>query len=411
MKRMFLLFLICILFIAFAGCNASSYDLMGYTASDCDCLLCRNPNFSSYENGIIHLPDAPVVADDIFDAFSASLDRLSMTPGMDEYDFKNTLRAIIFENGMSIYQMGPLYVQTGFHSIAYAFGDWNNTARYSTEHNDCCAEMFFSVHISSDVSGVIFPENIRRSDSFRSVLEAFGLIEGYNPVEAESGKQHAWESDVYAPDFSISNNDNTKSIGIRFHTWHGMVENADLESARATVYFTETVETPDENGRAHIYTRRFSLIFGNGTLGSFNFSLNKVCVSPGEPEIDNEKIGIRLPNPQFEEHSDRYDNVYHIRFERIYHDGNQNIYITYTIRSETEIEFIADYTIGFSVNRFDSPEPFTHTVVGERRITDIIHFSDYWTKDLNESIIDFFWTPFPRSILFIDGSVLFNRPF
>ena len=357
--------------------------------------------FSYDESGVVFTSGGPIIANNIFDAFSESLERVFVFPGMDEEDFKNTMKAIILENGKTIYQMEHLYTKTGLHCDAYAFGDMGNTAEYSIKNENGEIVKNYSAYISSNVLGFVFPENIKYSDSFQSVLGVLGFHEKYETAISET-------EEYSPPNFCLSNTDETKSVGVSFKTWHGEPTNTALDTANATVYYNEKTEKTNGNGKVHTYFRSVRLFFSSGKLENFEFNLIEKYDSVGEPEINNDKVGIKFMNPDYTEINSN-GKKYQARMEEIYH-RDQKIYVIYSAKSEVSTEITVSYEGAYSADNLVSFEqPFVHAVNSEKTFTDIINYSGHsnWNNDLNTTYLRFY--NFLISVEFSGGNVYLTR--
>jgi len=301
-----------------------------------------------------------------YDAFAECLDCLFVVPGMDEEDFISTMQAIVLENGKSVYQAGQLYTKTSLHSDGYAFGDRNNTAEYSIENKDRKITKNYSVYISSDAEGVVYPEKVKYGDSFKTVLSILKLAGEYKTAVKEAGENGR-------PNFETSNEEKTKTIGAYFKGWHGRATNTKIETADVTLYYRETTEKPDNGGKTRTYSRSVNLHFSGGTLRYFSLDLYEEYDSAGEPEINNDKVGIKYTNPEYAERAtETIDEKYQMKTEEIYHK-DKKIHITYSAKAEKEVTFKPVYVGWLSVDNGIELEPrYEHTVKEEKRFTDIV---------------------------------------
>jgi hypothetical protein len=318
-----------------------------------------------------------------------------MIPGMDENDFKNTMKAIIFNNGGSLYQKKHYYTTTGLHSNSYAFGDAQSRAEYSIENKDGVLEKWYDVYVAEKVSGIVFPEGIQYGDSFASVLRVLNLTDEYETAIKTT-------EEYRRPDFDVSNADGTKTIGVHFKGWHGEPVDTGIKTAEATVYYEEKTEKESENGKKYTYTRRMKLHFSGGKLKYFGLSLWEECDAAEEPAINNDRVSLKFVNPVYEE---KRENGLQVRWEEIAHQ-NQKIYVTYSVKSETAVTFSWNYDGALSADQLLTFQAEEHTVHGEARYTDVLGTTDLdiaWF-DLNDSYLSV------AGVEFFSGNVYFPRP-
>jgi len=280
------------------------------------------------------------------------------------------------------------YIKTGVNSNSYAYGNLNNTAEYTIQNKTCENESFkiitkyYSLYITTGIAEIALPDNIKYNGSFADTLD---LLELTDKVRNRKDERY----------FSVENDDKTNVIGVAFLSFHAEPVNTDFETASATIYFRETIEQEDENGRIHTYNQDIFLTFREGKLVNINFSLSDEYEAHDEPDIINEIVGIRFINPvdYTVETADGYFGLY--LWEIYYIDGK--IQTTYSVDTNMKpTEFTIIYNGWQSADNGILYETVTHTTSGWENFTDIINEpfgdSDYkpsWYNNLYENYLFF----------------------
>jgi hypothetical protein len=268
-------------------------------------------------------------------------------------DFKSVLQSVMLKNGKSLLETEPFYTTTGLSNNTCAYGDFENTVEYTIGSSDGKIFESFSIFINKNFSTVQLPNNINSDDSFAQVLNKLKLTE----------KVLNRDDERY---FEIKNEDGTSTIGVSFLSYHAEPVDTELETAYATIFFSEAGKMADENGKTHIYHRYTSFVYREGKLENINMSWYGRYEILAEPEIENDRINIRFINPEY------VGERYKIKLEEVcFKDGMFNV--TYTVNANTETEITFMYDGWLSPDNGVISEKFTHTVLGEEKITNSFH--------------------------------------
>jgi len=315
---------------------------------------------------------------------------------MDE--FISTAQSVIIENDKSFWQSELFYTKTGVNSNSFSYGDLENTVEYTKQNKNGIIINFYSMYITSNVSELILPQNIKYNNSFEDTLEMLGITDS---VKNRKDERY----------FSMKNKDETSEIGISFLSFHAEPVDTNFKTVYATIYFRENIEREDENGISHIYSKNIQLVFSKGKLENINFFLYDEYHLHYESKINNEKVGIKFFN------TDYVGSTYKIKLEEIYYkDGKINIVYDIKTNSKTKINIL--YEGWQSADNGILDEKTTHTINGKKRLIDTIYEpfgnSDYkppWYSNLYENYLFFriMSSYLNFNVEFINGNIFIYR--